>query len=365
MSGTTEADASTFAAPALVDAHIHPDKSSWGGPWLSRQDAFELRDFIANDLATQRSYTRGVEERAYGLLRTALANGTLAMRAQVDVSSELGTANVEGVRAAAERIPELTVQIVAFPQFGLLGNPGTLDVMAAALDSGADVVGGIDPVGLEGDLGGHLDAVFGLAERAGRDLDIHLHDRGESGLAQIREIAARTVAAGMRGRVTVSHAFALADDSAPTLRRTLDQVAEAGIWITTCALGSDPVPDIGLLASHGVQLAVGSDGVRDAWTPFGTGSMVDRAHLLAYRTGAVTDAELERCYALASTEGGRMLGIADLAHWPGPDSPTRLEFRAESLAQLVADRPAPLRVFRSGRQIETNPVAAAALLPSS
>jgi cytosine/creatinine deaminase len=361
LSGLSEADASTFAAPALVDAHIHPDKTSWGGPWLSRREATELRDFIANDLATQRAYTRSVEERAFGLLSTAVANGTLAMRAQVDVSRELGTANVEGVRAAAERIPGLTLQIVAFPQFGLLSNPGTLEVMAAALDSGADVVGGIDPLSLEGDLDGHLDAVFGLAERAGRDLDIHLHDRGEAGLAQIREIAARTIARGMRGKVTVSHAFALAEDSDPTLRKTLDQVADAGIWITTCALGSEPVPDLGLLAAHGVQLALGSDGVRDAWTPFGTGSMVDRAHLLAYRTGAVTDAELERCYALASTEGGRMLGIEDLASWPGPDAPTRLEFHAESLAQIVTDRPAPHRVFRSGQLLETQPVPAGSL----
>ncbi|MCD2443389.1 amidohydrolase family protein [Agromyces sp. SYSU K20354] len=337
-------------APALVDAHIHPDKSSWGGPWMSRRRAGSLSEFIANDLAAQRASTRSVEDRAHAVLSTALANGTLAMRAHVDVSSELGTANVEGVRAAAERLaPWLTVQIVAFPQFGLLTNPGTLDVMAAALDAGADLVGGIDPLGLEGDVDGHLDAVFRLAERAGRDLDIHLHDGGEPGLAEIREIAARTIAAGMHGRVTVSHAFALADASAESLPHTLDRVAEAGMWITTCALGDDPVPDLELLERHGVQVAVGSDGVRDTWSPFGTGSMVDRVHLLAYRTGAMTDDQLERCYRLGSTAGGRLIGIPELADWSGADHPTRLEFHGESLAQVVVDRPAPVCVIRDGR----------------
>lgn len=349
---TATPSSSLLCTPGLVDAHIHPDKTSWGGPWMSRRPAASLHDLIENDRASQFSFERSVEDRAYALLAHALENGTLAMRAHVDVSSELGIANVEGVRAAAERLsPHLTVQIVAFPQFGLLTNPGTLEVMAASLDAGADLVGGIDPVGLESDMHGHLDAIFGLADRAGRDLDIHLHDGGEQGLAQIREIAARTIAGGRQGRVTIGHAFALCDGSLPSLRETLDLVAEAGVWIATCALGPDPVPDLDLFAQHGVRLAAGSDGVRDSWSPFGTGSMVDRAHLLAYRTGAITDAELERAFRLASTAGGEMLGIPEIADWRGAESGTRLEFDVESIARLVVDRPAPVRVLRAGQPV--------------
>lgn len=348
MMATTSAQ--TICTPGLVDAHIHPDKTSWGEPWMSRRHAASLRDLIDNDRATQSAYTSSVEHRAFSLFSQALASGTLALRAHVDVSSELGTANVEGVRAAAERLaPDLTVQIVAFPQFGLLTNPGTLEVMAAALESGADLVGGIDPGGIEGDLHAHLDAVFGLADRAGRDLDIHLHDGGEDGLAQIREIADRTIAGGRIGRVTIGHAFALCDNSLPSQAETLDRVAEAGIWIATCALGADPVPDLDLFERHGVRLVLGSDGVRDSWSPFGTGSMIDRAHLLAYRTGAITDADLERALRLASTAGGELLELPEISDWAGPESTTRLEFAAENTAQLVTDRPAPLRVIRAGR----------------
>ena len=336
--------------PGLVDGHIHPDKSSWGRPWMSRRPAATLADLIENDRATQSDLGASVEDRAHALFSHALANGTLAMRAHVDVAAELGTAHVEGVRAAAERLPDLTVQIVAFPQFGLLTHPGTLEVMAAALNAGADLVGGIDPGGIDGDLHGHLDAIFGLADRAGRDLDIHLHDGGEDGLAQIREIARRTVASGRQGRVTIGHAFALCDDTLPSLDDTLDRVAEAGIWIATCALGPDPVPDLDRFDQHGVALVAGSDGVRDSWSPFGTGSMVDRAHLLAYRTGALTDADLERAFRIASTHGGEMLGLPEIANWTA-DSGTRLEFAAENLAQLVTDRPAPERVLRDGRPV--------------
>lgn len=341
---------SPLVAAGLVDAHIHPDKTSWGDRWMTRRPAATLDELIRNNVLALSEYGMSVEDRAHALMSHALRNGTLAMRAHVDVGTAVGLAHVEGVRAAAERIgPDLTVQIVCFPQFGLLTDPGSLDLMAASLDAGADIVGGIDPLGRDGDVAGHLDAVFGLSARSGRDLDIHLHDGGEEGLAQIREIAARTRAASMQGRVTVSHAFALCDDTLPSLRATLDDVADARLWITTCALGPDPVPDLDLFESHGVQLAAGSDGVRDSWSPYGTGSMVDRAHLLGYRTGAITDADLERCYRIASTEGGRMLGIPDLALDTDATSATRLEFDAPTIAQLVVDRPAPLRVIRHGR----------------
>ncbi|MGN7858960.1 amidohydrolase family protein [Microbacterium sp. 22303] len=341
---------SPLVAAGLVDAHIHPDKTSWGDRWMTRRPAATLDELIRNNILALSEYGKSVEDRAHALMSHALRNGTLAMRAHVDVGTAVGLAHVEGVRAAAERIgPDLTVQIVCFPQFGLLTDPGALDLMAASLDAGADIVGGIDPLGRDGDVAGHLDAVFGLSARSGRDLDIHLHDGGEEGLAQIREIAARTRATSMQGRVTVSHAFALCDDTLPSLRATLDDVADARLWITTCALGPDPVPDLDLFESHGVQLAAGSDGVRDSWSPYGTGSMVDRAHLLGYRTGAITDADLERCYRIASTEGGRMLGIPDLALDTDATSATRLEFDAPTIAQLVVDRPAPLRVIRHGR----------------
>lgn len=340
-----------LVTPGLVDSHIHPDKTTWGDPWLSRRPAATLADLIANDKAMHGNFASTVEERAFALFSHALAQGTLAMRAHVDVATEIGLAHVAGVRAAAERLaPHLTVQIVAFPQFGLLTNPGTADLMAASLTAGADLVGGIDPIGVDGDLHGHLDAVFGIADRAGRDLDIHLHDEGEEGLAEIREIAARTIASGRQGRVTIGHAFALCDGSLPSLGATLDSVAEAGIWIATCALGADPVPDIARFDRHGVRLVAGSDGVRDTWSPFGTASMIDRAHLLGYRTGALTDAELERVFRAASLDGGEMLGVNDLAAW-GPESQTRLEFAASNIAQLVVDRPAPSRVVRFGQDV--------------
>jgi cytosine/creatinine deaminase len=346
------------AAAPLVDAHIHPDKSSWGGSWFSRTRAQSLRDFIDNDVRTQAAYTRSVQERSLSLFRTAAGLGTSAMRAHVDVGPASGIANVRGVRSAADAMRGvLDVQIVAFPQQGLLSAPGTFDLLDAALTEGADVVGGIDPGSLENDVDGHLDAVFRLAAKHHVDVDIHLHDGGDSGLDQTRRIAARAVAEGMGERVTVSHAFAVAAATGDALASIADDVAAAGIWLVTCALGGDPVLPIRFLRDRGVNVAVGSDGVRDAWTPFGTGSMLDRAHLLAYRTDAMTDADLELAYESCSQAGAKLLGL---------DAKTegdRIDYPGECLAQVVVDRPVPARVLRAGDVIARDGVLVEEALP--
>jgi cytosine/creatinine deaminase len=348
-----------IAAP-LVDAHVHPDKSSWGGPWFSRTQAATLRELIDNDVRTQATYTRSVEERALAVFRTEVVNGTRALRAHVDVGPAQGVANVHGVCAAAKRLQGLLdVQIVAFPQQGLLTAPGTFELLDDALTEGADLVGGIDPAGLEGDFDGHIDAIFGLAAKHGVDVDIHLHDGGELGLDETRRIADRTVAEGLSGRVTISHAFAVGAATGDALRSIADRLAEAGVWLVTCALGGDPVLPVRFLRERGVNVAVGSDGVRDSWTPFGTASMLDRAHLLAYRTDAMTDADLELAYDLCSRAGADLLGLTDSVTG-GAD---RIEYPGECLAQVVVDRPAPARVVFDGRVVARSGVLDGVLAP--
>ncbi|MFF4078130.1 amidohydrolase [Streptomyces sp. NPDC001777] len=350
--GCTTVDAAgALVLPAPVDAHIHPDKTTWGGPWLSREPAGTLRDLIDGDVRARAEFTSPVEERAGALMDRAIARGTRAMRAHVDVAPAHGLLGVHGVRAAADARKHLIdVQIVAFPQLGLLSEPGTAELMEQALSEGADIVGGLDPVGIDGDLEGQLDFVFALAGRKGVPLDIHLHDRGPVGLRQTAEIARRTVAAGMRGRVTIGHAFAVAELAGDERDAMAARLAEAGVALVTCALGDDPVLDPARLAPHGVRIAVGSDGVRDAWSPFGDGDMLARAHLLAYRTDARTDAELAACYEAVAQGGAALLGLPASRLEPGDPADFVLA-AAGSLPEAVVDRPVPSLVVRAGRVI--------------
>lgn len=334
-----------LALPSLVDAHIHPDKTTWGQPWLSREPAATLRELIDGDVAVRARMTASVAERAGALMDRAVAGGARAWRAHVDVAPVYGLDNVHGVRQAADqRLDLLEVQIVAFPQLGLLTHPGTAALLERALDEGADILGGLDPVGVDGDLHGHLDLLFGLAEAKGVPLDIHLHDRGESGLEQLLEIARRTKQTGLK--VTVSHVFCLDKD----LKSLGELLAESGVSLTTCALGADPVLPVAELESHGVLVGLGSDGVRDPWTPFGDGDMITRTHLLAYRTDARTDEELAACWATAAHGGADLLGLERSELRPG-DPADFLVVPGTSRAQVVVDRPVPTHVVRGGRVV--------------
>jgi len=87
-----------------------------------------------------------------------------------------------------------------------LSSPGTAILLDDAISLGCDVVGGLDPATFDSDLDGHLDVVFGVAERQGVPIDIHLHDHGTLGAYEIEQIAARTCASGLQGRVAISHA---------------------------------------------------------------------------------------------------------------------------------------------------------------
>ncbi|NBE53999.1 amidohydrolase family protein [Streptomyces boluensis] len=340
-----------LALPAPVDAHIHPDKTTWGQPWLSRAPAGTLRDLIDGEVAARSTFRASAEERAGALMDRAVTRGTRAMRAHVDVAPVYGQANVHGVgAAAAKRSHLLDVQVVAFPQLGLLTAPGTAELLEQALAEGADVLGGLDPVGVDGDMDGQLDFLFGVAERTGAPIDIHLHDGGPSGLAQVTEIARRTVAAGMRGRVTISHVFCLAELEGAELAEMGERLAEAGVALTTCALGADPVVPFGPLTAKGVLVAAGSDGVRDPWTPFGDGDMINRAHLLAYRTDARTDAELAACYELVAHGGAALLGLDRVGLEVG-DPADFVLLPAESVVQAVVDRPVPRLVVHDGRVV--------------
>lgn len=340
-----------LALPSPVDAHIHPDKSTWGQPWVSREPAETLLELIDGDVALRMRMTASVEERAGALMAHAVSRGTRAMRAHCDVAPVYGLSNVQGVRAAAASLGGvLDVQIVAFPQLGLLTRPGTAELLEQSLKEGADIIGGLDPVGIDGDLHGHLDVLFGISERTGAPIDIHLHDRGRPGLDQVAEIARRTAEAGMHGKVTISHVFCLDGCDEAELTDVANLLTEAGVALTTCALGSEPVIPIPPLRERGVLVAAGSDGVRDAWTPFGDGDMIARAHLLAYRTDARTDEELEACYAVVAHHGADLLGLerADLRVGDPADF---VLVRGESVAQVVVDRPVPELVVRAGNVV--------------
>ena len=337
--------------PALVDAHMHLDKTFWGLPWRPHEAGPTTRERIENERRLRRELALPVDVQAERLARQAVSRGTLHIRSHVDVDPEVGLRGFEGVMAARGRLRGIvSIQVVAFPQSGVVSRPGTAELLEQAVKDGAELIGGVDPSGIDGDAAGQLDIVFGIAGRHGAGVDIHLHDGGEEGAEQIRLIAERTRALGLAGKVAVSHAFCLGMVDERRLAALLDLLREQRIAIMTTAPGDRPSPPVRRLREAGVTVGAGSDGVRDAWTPFGNADMLERAMLVAYRNGYRADPLLHDALDIATRANARVLGLegyglevgcrANLVVVPG-----------ETLGEIVAMRPPRALVVSGGRVV--------------
>ncbi|WP_433705036.1 amidohydrolase family protein [Paraburkholderia sacchari] len=334
--------------PGFVDGHIHLDKSFLGDRWRPHRVAATLRERLADEKAALAS-AAPIAQRADALIRQAASFGTIAMRSHVDVDATTGLTHLQAVMEAREKWRGIIdIELVAFPQAGVVSCPGTADVLDAAAQEGVDVVGGIDPTTLDGDADGQLDIVFGIAQKRGVKIDIHLHEAGEQGIEQLHRIAARTRAAGLEGRVSVSHAYALGDVDADAVARIADALAAAGVSIMTNAPGDRAFPPILPLRAAGVRVFSGNDNIQDAWWPYGNGDMLQRAMLLGYRSGFYTDQELLVALDMATEAGAAVIGKRDYGLKVGNEA-SFVIVKAPNAAAAVAAAPAERVIVRSGQ----------------
>ncbi|AWH21746.1 amidohydrolase family protein [Stenotrophomonas sp. ZAC14D2_NAIMI4_6] len=334
--------------PGLVDGHIHLDKSFVGDRWHPHQPVASLRERLAVEKAAVAAAVP-MAERAEALISQCSAFGTVAMRCHVDIDGSTGLQHLQAVREAAERCADIMqIQLVAFPQAGVMSCPGTAEVLRQALDAGVQVLGGIDPTTLDGDAEGQLALLFGLAERHAVRLDIHLHEPGETGLAQLLRIAARTQAAGLQGRVAVSHAYALGEVPLARALQVGEALARAGVAIMSNAPGDHPFPPLRALHDAGVRVFAGNDNIRDCWWPYGNGDLLQRAMLLGYRSGFYTDADLDLALDMVTTHAAQAIGVPQYGIGEGLPA-TFVAVRADHGPAAVAGVPVERRVVVQGR----------------
>ncbi|MEZ5666883.1 MAG: amidohydrolase [Alphaproteobacteria bacterium] len=337
--------------PGFVDGHIHLDKTFAGLPWRPHVAGGGVPARVAAEKAALAGLTVPIAERATALVRQAAAFGTTRMRSHVDIDTGVGLAGLEALLDVRARCADLMdIQLVAFPQSGVLAGPGTADLLDRAVAAGAEAVGGLDPAGFDGDIEGQLEVVFGIAERRGAWVDIHLHDPGEMGAFELRRIAARTRALGLQGRVAVSHAYALGAVDDATFGATADALAAAGVAIMTNGPGPDPIPPVKRLRAAGVTVFAGSDNIRDSWSPYGSGDMLERARLIGYRNGLATDDELALALALATDAAAGVLGVDGYGIAVGARADL-VAVSASCVAEAVATFPPRSLVIRAGRVV--------------
>src|SRR6056297_2605844 len=337
--------------PGLVEAHTHLDKTLWGMGWREHQAGPALRDKIDTERRLRREWDIEPHRQSMRQALLSLGHGSTAIRSHVDVDTEVGLAGIEGVAATRAALSDqVDIEIVAFPQSGLMSRPGTLELLDEALRGPADVVGGLDPCGIDADPKGQLDAVFALAEKHGKPIDIHLHEPGELGAFSMEMIIARTRAHAMQVRVTVSHAFCLGMPDRDRARAVVADLAEAQIHIATVATPSRPVPLAEDLRAAGVTLCAGSDGIRDTWGPYGNADMLERAMLLGLRNNLRAGRDVEHALWCCSGGGARVMGLTGHGIEEGCRADLVL-VEAESVTHAVVAHPPRRLVLRGGRVV--------------
>ncbi|QDY70506.1 amidohydrolase family protein [Qingshengfaniella alkalisoli] len=334
--------------PGFVDGHAHIDKSLWGMDWYENDVPRNLEAIVENERRFRRENSFDSHQQSQRISEQALRQGTTHIRTHIDVDTEIGIAHVEGVLATKEALKDkIDIELVCFPQSGMIVRPGTYDVMDAGMKAGCDLVGGIDPSTFERDPVEHLDQVFKLAEKYGKGVDLHLHEPGELGAFSVELMIERTKALSMQGNVTISHAFCLGEVSQEHQEKLAADLGENSISIATTAPANRTVPPFDLLRKHGVEITAGNDGIRDTWSPYGTGDMLQRAMFMGLKYRWRKDVELQKALYAITQGGANVMQLKDY----GLETGCKADFvllNSRNHAEAIVAGPVDRTVFKRG-----------------
>lgn len=354
--------AGQLVTPPFVDAHFHMDSTlSYGLPRVNQSGTLlegialwgELKPTLTQD---------AIVERALAYCDWAVGKGLLAIRSHVDVCDPRLLA-VEALLQVRERVkPYLDLQLVAFPQDGVLRSPGALALLKRALDLGVDVVGGIPH--FERTMGEGAESVRLLCELAaerGLRVDMHCDETDDPLSRHIETLSFHTQRLGLQGRVAGSHLTSMHSMDNYYVSKLLPLIAEAGV-----AAIANPLINITLQGRHdtypkrrgmtrvpellaaGVPVAFGHDCVMDPWYSLGSGDMLEVAHMGLHVAQMTSQAAMRQCFDAVTTTPARILGLegygldvgcrADLVLLQARDVVEALRLRAHRLLVLRAGR---------------------------
>lgn len=314
--------------PGMVEPHLHLEKA-----FLHRRmpPVFgTLEEAIrVTGILKGKQERKDVLERSRQVLDMAVMNGTVAIRAHPDVDLIQGLIGVETLVELQDEYKDLLdIQIVAFPQEGIIKSPGTTALMEQAMGMGADVIGGCPYNELSwDDTKRHIDMVFEMAQKYDAPIDMHADfsdDAKDQRFASTAYIAQKTIETGYNGRVSLGHVTSLGSLEPDELKPIIDLLHQADISIVTLPAtdlylggrndtknrrrGLTPVRS---LHEAGVNVAYSSNNIRNAFTPFGKADMLVIGNMLAHAISFGTPAHQAAVLDMGTINAARSIGIGD------------------------------------------------------
>ncbi|MBN9407760.1 MAG: amidohydrolase family protein [Burkholderiales bacterium] len=364
--------AGQLLTPPFCDAHFHMDSTlSYGQPRVNASGTLlegialwgELKPTLTQD---------AIVERALAYCDLAIAQGLLAIRSHVDTSDPRLLA-VDALLDVKRRVaPYIDLQLVAFPQDGVLRSPGGMDNLRRALDRGIDVVGGIPH--FERTMAQGAESVTRLCELAaerGLRVDMHCDETDDPMSRHIETLAFETQRLGLHGRVAGSHCTSMHSMDNYYVSKLIPLMAQAQVHVVANPLinitlqgrhdtyprrrGMTRVPE---LLAAGVNVAFGHDCVMDPWYPLGNADMLDVAHMGLHVAQMTSQDGIRAAFDAVTAHGARVMGLDGWGLAPGREASFVL-LQARDVVEAVRLRPARLKVYRRGTLLaETAPVVA-------
>lgn len=367
--GKEEIDAGgRLVTPTFVDPHVHLDKALISEV-VRRNISGTLAEAIEIIWDKKRNYTiEDIKERAGKTIEWAVLHGTTIIRTHVDVDNIGGLVPLEGLLEVRRECKDLVdIQIVAFPQEGIIQNPGTKDLMRKAMEKGADVVGGMPYNELtEDDSKEHIDFSFQLAREFDADIDMHVDETDDPGARTLQYLAAKTIKENYQGRVTAGHTCALAAYNDYYAAKVIGMIKAAGInMITNPAtnlmlegrLDKQPIrrgiTRVKELLAAGINVCYGQDCLKDTFYPtFGQADMLEVGLITAHAAQFSTPEEIEILFHMPTVNAARVMRLEDYGIAPGKTASMNV-IDAMSVQEAFRTQADRLYVIRKGRVIAT------------
>jgi len=360
--GIEEIDAGgKLVSPPFVDAHLHMCKvytylmigeEAIRHYHESEMGTSELAILLASKI--KEKYNESwIYENAKRAALEAIEYGTLYIRAFVDTDTK---AKLEGIKALLRVKDELkdkiTIQVVAFPQDGVVRDPGAEEYVRKAVEMGADVVGGIPWIEITSeDEDAHIDRMFEIAKEHNKDVAMLTDDTGDPGLRTTEKLAKKAVKENWRGRVTANHARAASMYTKPYLTKLaqLLKIADMSL-VTDPHTGPLHIP-VKFFLSQGVNVALGQDDIADAYYPYGNNNMLEIAFLNSHILWMTTLQDMDTLFSMITYNAAKAMRISDYGLKVGGRGDLVI-LNAGSVYEAIWRHEKPLKVIRGGKIIK-------------
>ena len=362
-----------LVTPSFCNSHLHLDKvftlASLGDHALDFYQGEGMgRAMSAIDAAAEVKRTQRTEQMIEYVRRAvAMASfyGTTHVRAFADVDSKAGTRGVEVLCAVRDEFAGIVdIQVVAFPQDGIIKEPGVFELLQRSLEIGADVVGGIPWIEFtERAMADHVRIAFDLAQAHDKDVSMLLDDAGDPGLRTLELMAVEAAARGWAGRALAHHCRAMELYPEPYFERLVALLREARVSVVSDPHTGPLHARVHELLDSGINVALGQDDISDAYYAFGRNNLLEVAFLGAHLLWAMTGPGQKMVFDMVTTNAARAMNVADHDVAVGTTA-NLVVLDAPNVTEALRFQAAPRVVVSHGSVVDRDAMAEMARIPA-